>query len=409
MDSTDQPTPTPTSTPTSVEAPPAETTQRTLLITIGEGGQSGTLNPFQLHRAISRFGEATRSTRQTDGKVEVVMKTSEGAQKLANAKTLTIQTKNDTRTIPITVNFHPTKGFLMGVITVPDMSDVTDDDMLEELRDQGVQRVRRIMRREDGNTVPTDTFVLSFLQESLPDRVQVTFRSPRVRPYIPNPVRCFKCQTYGHVANSCNRKERCARCSTVGHKSSACRAVKPKCTCGGDHPVWDRSCPKLREEVKKAKDRASANQKPQPSPRPPPNVAECQEPTTTPSTQTSSYPPLPTTERQTPTATSTSFRSAPARERRAGQETSGSGLRAPIITLDTKVQDCLQFSLQQLMDLLISSSVPSQRCQQTTSTNDLDQRRRNPMRPPRCDTQGGASRPPGEPTCAPMRGRHRNQ
>ena len=55
------------------------------------------------------------------------------------------------------------------MITVPDLEDVDEDDILEELRDQGVQRVRRLQRKENGSTVPTDTLVLSFCQETLPD------------------------------------------------------------------------------------------------------------------------------------------------------------------------------------------------------------------------------------------------
>ena len=64
-------------------------------------------------------------------------------EKLLDADSLSIQTKNGVRTVPITVVPHPTKGFLTGVITVPNLSDVEDEDILEELRDQGVQRVRR--------------------------------------------------------------------------------------------------------------------------------------------------------------------------------------------------------------------------------------------------------------------------
>ena len=220
--------------------PRPDSISRTLLVTIGEGVQSGTLNPFQLHRAISRFGETTRATRRSDGKVEVVMETPEGAQKLLSSNALTFQTKHGTRTVPITVRTHPTKGFAMGVITVPDLSDVEEDDILEELRDQGVQKVRRLVRKESGNSVPTDTLVLSFVGEQLPEKVRVAWRNVKVRQYVPNPVRCFKCQEYGHMASSCKGKERCARCSTIGHSSSSCRAVKAKCTCGGEHEVWAR-------------------------------------------------------------------------------------------------------------------------------------------------------------------------
>ena len=162
--------------------PPArtrpETVSRFLLISFGEGAQSGTLNPFHLHRAISRFGEATRVVKRSDGKVEVEMKTAGSARKLLSSDTVSIQTKNGTRTIPITAHPHPTKGFATGVITVPDLGDVEEEEILEELSDQGVQKVRRLQRRENGNTIKSDTLVLSFSQEQLPERFRIAWRPP---------------------------------------------------------------------------------------------------------------------------------------------------------------------------------------------------------------------------------------
>ena len=138
-----------------------EPVSRFLLISFCDGTQHNTINPFHLHRAISRFGEAERVTRRSDGKVEVQMREVESAHKLLNSDSLSLQTKNGTRTVPITVHPHPTKGFATGVITVPDLGDVEEEDILDELRDQGVHKVRRLQRRDNGNTVKSDTLVLS--------------------------------------------------------------------------------------------------------------------------------------------------------------------------------------------------------------------------------------------------------
>ena len=171
--------PNPPASDTTDERPPArprpEPVSRFLLLSFGDDAQGGIANPFHLHRAIARFGEAARVTKRSDGKVEIEMKAAESARKLLNSDSLSIQTKNSSRTVPITVRPHPTKGFATGVITVPDLEDVDEDDILEELRDQGVQRVRRLQRKENGSTVPTDTLVLSFCQETLPDKVRVAW------------------------------------------------------------------------------------------------------------------------------------------------------------------------------------------------------------------------------------------
>ena len=155
---------------------------------------------------------------------------------LLNSDSLSIQTKNSSRTVPITVRPHPTKGFATGVITVPDLEDIDEEDILEELRDQGVQRVRRLQRREKRkhSAMRYNTFVLSCSRETLAAKVRVAWRSTRVRPYVRNPVRCFKCQAYGHMASSCRGKERCGWCSSFEHKSAR-KAAKPRCACGGEH------------------------------------------------------------------------------------------------------------------------------------------------------------------------------
>ncbi|GBL94242.1 hypothetical protein AVEN_16772-1 [Araneus ventricosus] len=49
-----------------------------------------------------------------------------------------------------------------------------------------------------------------------------------VRPYISNPLRCFKCQRFGHSQTSCRGTLTCARCAEVGHESTVCTA-KEKC------------------------------------------------------------------------------------------------------------------------------------------------------------------------------------
>ena len=57
----------------------------------------------------------------------------------------------------------------------------------------------RIRRKVHGNFVPTATLILTFDRTSLPDRIRCGFFKPRMRQYVPNPLRCFKCQSFGHT------------------------------------------------------------------------------------------------------------------------------------------------------------------------------------------------------------------
>ncbi|GFX63647.1 uncharacterized protein TNCV_2824331 [Trichonephila clavipes] len=48
------------------------------------------------------------------------------------------------------------------------------------------------------------------------------YARPKVREYIPNPLRCFNCQRYGHSKNVCRGQPTCPRCGEVGHDSNDC-------------------------------------------------------------------------------------------------------------------------------------------------------------------------------------------
>ena len=70
---------------------------------------------------------------------------------------------------------------------------------------------------------------------------------------MPNPLRCFQCQSYGHHKASCKATAVCAKCSVSGHDDLSCVVSENsfKCAnCSGDHPSWSRLCPKFVSEQK---------------------------------------------------------------------------------------------------------------------------------------------------------------
>ncbi|GFW97204.1 putative RNA-directed DNA polymerase from transposon X-element [Trichonephila clavipes] len=64
-----------------------------------------------------------------------------------------------------------------------------------------------------------------------------------VRPYIPNLLRCFQCQRYGHSKNVCRGQPTCPRCGESGHDSADCKKKEQCLNCKGEHPAYSRSCP----------------------------------------------------------------------------------------------------------------------------------------------------------------------
>lgn len=54
--------------------------------------------------------------------------------------------------------------------------------------------------------------MIMFIEEVLPERVKIGYISYPVREYERAPLRCYNCQSYGHIAIVCKAKRRCARC-----------------------------------------------------------------------------------------------------------------------------------------------------------------------------------------------------
>ena len=52
----------------------------------------------------------------------------------------------------------------------------------------------------------TNTFIFTFNTSVLPKQVKVAFLRVSVDAYIPNPLRCYQCQLFGHHEDKCKNK-----------------------------------------------------------------------------------------------------------------------------------------------------------------------------------------------------------
>ncbi|GBO19873.1 hypothetical protein AVEN_93223-1 [Araneus ventricosus] len=131
------------------------------------------------------------------------------------------------------------------------------EDLLDCLKNQNVIAVKRIAIKRNGQIFPTKQLILTFNNPTLPKSVKIAYINCPVKPYIPDPIRCFKCQKFGHTITACrSNKENCARCSLPDHNGQTCKSTTPKCfNCSGEHPSFCRSCPryKLEKEIQTIK------------------------------------------------------------------------------------------------------------------------------------------------------------
>jgi len=90
--------------------------------------------------------------------------------------------------------------------------DIFAEDILACLASQGVQSVKRFsFKRKDSPELQVSKSVfLQFNTADLPAEVKLGYLFFRVKQYIPRPLRCHKCNRYGHVATHCRGKLRCS-------------------------------------------------------------------------------------------------------------------------------------------------------------------------------------------------------
>lgn len=151
----------------------------------------------------------------------------------------------------IHVTAHRTLNTRLGVVSDEDLIDVSEDEILEGFKEEqtNVIAVRRIKIRRKDEEIATKHLVLTFNSTTLPDNVHLGYLNLRVRPYVPNPRRCFRCQRYGHTQQSCRGKPTCALCASTEHGNDACDEEDLKCVnCSGEHPAYSRKCPRFRQE-----------------------------------------------------------------------------------------------------------------------------------------------------------------
>ncbi|CAN7982568.1 unnamed protein product [Ixodes hexagonus] len=212
------------------------------LVVHSEGDkQLSQMSPFLVAKVLeSAVGKNYKAKKMNSGDLLVEVETNQQSTALL---ALTSVSGYD-----VSVSPHRTLNCIQGVISEDDLLDSSDSEIVEGLSDQGVTAARRITMRRDGKELKTRHVVLTFQSTVLPEAVRAGYLRCRVRPYVPNPRRCFKCQRFGHGSQSCRGKATCAKCSKTDHETDAC-TNDPRCiNCSEPHPAYSRSCKTWKDE-----------------------------------------------------------------------------------------------------------------------------------------------------------------
>ena len=136
----------------------------------------------------------------------------------------------------------------------------SEEDLLEALRPQGVEEVRREMFtvNECGARVrkPSNRVRLRFNAEPCSE-VSVLRQVYRVTLCMASPLQCLSCCGFGHKAVHCPKKSspRCRKCGIEGHQIWQCSGRARCLNCKGPHASSSPKCPVYAVHAKAARDR----------------------------------------------------------------------------------------------------------------------------------------------------------
>lgn len=203
------------------------------------------VNPFLIQKAIDQqAGDVKSITRTQQGTILVETISKLQAEKMYKMTSLGMG-------INVNVYEHPTLNTSRGVVSCYDFTFMTDDEILDGLKDQHVVAIKRFTRRvaDSQSRINTQSATLTFNLPQLPEKIHMAFQSCTVRPFIPQPLRCFNCQKSGHGSFKCKSTANCGNCAGETHGKGVECDQTPKCiNCGGNHPAWSRNCPNYKKE-----------------------------------------------------------------------------------------------------------------------------------------------------------------
>lgn len=104
-----------------------------------------------------------------------------------------LKAKNLVSVCPILSELHPTLNTVKGVIFAPSLRQLSDTDIVEGLRDQGVTGCQKIKKFVSGELVNTSLHIISFNKYEIPKEIKIGFLVCKVEPYIQAPIQCKNC------------------------------------------------------------------------------------------------------------------------------------------------------------------------------------------------------------------------
>ena len=195
-------------------------------------------SPFLIEKVISTRASPKNIKKTRNGNLLV-----EGDRQ----KTFKIKTFHTTK---CRVYPHEKLNTSKGVIRSRELALATENEIASAQGKQGVTNIKRISIRKGEERIQTNTYIRTFNKPKTPNEVKIGYCLERVEQYIPAPLRCFKCQKFGHHGEACRGRQTFSKCGEKDpdHAEEDCLKEITCANCQPDHPAYTRTCTVYQKE-----------------------------------------------------------------------------------------------------------------------------------------------------------------
>lgn len=211
-------------------------------------------NPFTVAKTVQQNAGKIASAYNENRGMSMVLKVRnvKQAQQLKKINKLVDGTE-------VVVTDHPTLNQTRCVVSCSQSIGMSEAELIEELKEQGVIGVRKFTKMINGVKTETASMVLTIQGSVKPEYIYFGFQRCDARLYIPSPMLCYKCFDYGHGKMKCEKNPVCRHCST-SHEQQLDAEGRQVCSkpafcknCNGNHAPAAKNCPRFIEETEIAR------------------------------------------------------------------------------------------------------------------------------------------------------------
>ena len=221
--------------------------QNVVVFVVSDNVNLGKTNPIFIAKTINDLVGPVQKVMSTQYGIKIICRKSQANILTKEKKFGTYSCKFSIKDVPKPI----TRGITHGIPLEMNLLEIKQE--LEEANSMKIEKINRLKKfdKAQQEKIDTESIIIEYSQNiEFPLHMYFGYKRITVKQFIPHPVRCFKCQKYGHISKNCRGTTICPICSN-NHTFDNCdnkQNVKC-CNCGLKHSAGYKGC----EEFIKAK------------------------------------------------------------------------------------------------------------------------------------------------------------